>query len=106
MIAIGARISKFRQFTLISVFMVLIFYLVYHTINGERGIIAFLKLSQQVSHATDELELVRADRLHLEHRVNLMRPDSIDLDLLDEQARKILGYSNNKEAIYMIDDGR
>jgi cell division protein FtsB len=89
---------------MITIFMVIIFYLAFHAINGERGIMAFLKLSQSANKLQEELDSARAERLHLEHRVNLMRSESLDADLLDEQVRNTLGYASDEEAIYLLED--
>jgi cell division protein FtsB len=95
---------RLRNFAAISFFVVMIFYLTFHAINGDRGIIAFLKLSQTAVKLQNELDIARAERLHLEHRVNLMRSDSLDIDLLEEQVRKILGVAGGNEAVYFLED--
>jgi cell division protein FtsB len=46
-----------------------------------------------------ELDQVRVERLNLEHKVSLLRPSSLDLDLLDEQSRLTLGYAERDERI-------
>jgi cell division protein FtsB len=61
------------------------------------------KLTHQLDKLQNELDTVRAERLHIEHRVNLMRSDSLDLDLLDEQVRKILGYASPEEGVYFLE---
>jgi cell division protein FtsB len=82
--------------------MMLIFYFLYHAINGERGIISYWALSRQLSKYQAELDAIRSERLHFEHRVNLMRSESLDLDLLEEQSRKILGYAKSSEKIFSL----
>ena len=72
-------------------------------ISGGRGILAFFKLSSQISSAQSELELVRMERLDLEHNANLLKSESLDLDLLEEQAKKILGFAKPQE-IVIIDE--
>ncbi len=81
----------------------LISYFGYHMISGGRGILAYFKLSSQISSFQSELELVRMERLNLEHSANLLKSESLDLDLLEEQAKKILGYAKPQEVV-LIDN--
>jgi cell division protein FtsB len=80
----------------------LFYYLLFHTMSGQRGIMALFELSSKLNHMQNELEVTRDQRLDLEHKVQSMRSDSLDLDLLEEQARKILGLSNPQEIIYLF----
>ena len=50
---------------------------------------------------TEFLTLLEA----LERRVHLMRPSSIDPDMLDEQVRSVLGFAREGELIIYLDDG-
>ena len=87
-----------------TVFLVLLItYFSFHVMSGERGLLAMAQLSNKVKDAREELDLVRAERLKLEHKVKLLSPNSLDLDMLDEQSRKILGYAKPKEKIYSIE---
>jgi cell division protein FtsB len=70
--------------------------------SGQRGIMAFFELSTKLNNMQNELELTRDHRLNLEHKVQSMRSDSLDLDMLEEQARKILGLSSSNEIIYLF----
>lgn len=74
-------------------------YMTYHAFSGERGILALIRLNTENVKLYSELENVKADRIHLEHKVSLMRPDSLDLDLLEEQAKKILGLIGKDEKV-------
>lgn len=102
MINLDIRHYKFRYLSLIFIFLSIFIYLTYHALNGERGIIALVNLSNKFNKLENNLEQVRAQRIYLEHKVNLLRSESLDLDLLDEQARKILGYSKETEAVYFF----
>ncbi len=82
----------------------IICYLGYHMISGGRGMLAFFKLNSQISSFQSELELVRMERIDLEHSANLLKSESLDLDLLEEQAKKILGYAKPQEIVYIDED--
>jgi len=66
--------------------------------------LAYFKLSSQIAALHSELDQVRAERLNLEHKANLLKSDSLDLDLLEEQAKAILGYTKVKELVYIEDE--
>lgn len=84
-------------------FVVVLIYFSYHAISGERGLLALIQLSQKIDQARSELDIVHAERLKYERNVKLMRDDSLDLDLLDEQARRLLGYADKDEKVYNLD---
>ncbi|MFV9875200.1 MAG: septum formation initiator family protein [Rickettsiales endosymbiont of Dermacentor nuttalli] len=92
---------KLYIFAFITTVTILTSYFIYHAINGDRGILAFIKLMHLTNKTNIELENIRAERIALEHKVNLMRSEALDLDLLDEQTRKILGYSDTDEIVYI-----
>ena len=73
-------------------FAVVLSYFLYHSISGDRGLLAMVRLDQELDKAQDELDMLHSDRLKQEHRVRLLRPESLDLDLLDQQARRLIGY--------------
>ena len=65
-------------------------YFAYHVVEGDRGLIAWTRVTQELRLAKENLAAVAAERAALEHRVSHMRPDQIDPDLLDAQARRTL----------------
>lgn len=72
----------------IALLMAMVFlYFVYVTVQGDRGILAMLRLQRNLSAVEGDLASIRAERQALETRVQHMRPGSIDPDLLDEQSR-------------------
>lgn len=74
-------------------------YFVYHVIHGDRGLIAWRSLGQRVAIANVDLRHIRAERNGLEHRVDLLRPESLDPDMLDEWSRRILNFGHRDETI-------
>jgi cell division protein FtsB len=66
-------------------------YFGYHAFQGDRGLIAWWSLRFELAQAKAELAEVRAEKAAIEHRVRLLRPDSLDPDMLEERARIMLG---------------
>jgi cell division protein FtsB len=76
----------------------LVIYFAYHLVQGDRGLIAWLRLTQQIDEAHVTLAEVEAERAPLSHRVSLMR-DRLDPDLLDETARGTLNLVGGGEVV-------
>jgi cell division protein FtsB len=76
-------------------------YFAYHSIQGDRGLIAWVHLSQQIEVANANFEKVARERLALERRTNLLRPDHLDPDMLDERVRSSLGLLAPNEIVIM-----
>ena len=90
-----------KSFLLTLAFIGLISYFCYHMVSGDRGILAFLKLNGQIATLHTEVESIRAERLNLEHKANLLKSNSLDLDLLAERAKDVLGYAKPQEIIFI-----
>jgi cell division protein FtsB len=77
-------------------------YFVWHALNGERGLKASLEYTKQIAELDKERAGLRAERAHWEHRISLIRGDEIDRDLLDEEARRILGRVNAHDVVVLL----
>ena len=78
-------------------------YLGYHVVQGEHGVIAWLKIDQQIEFTGIELKKLSNRHRELENRVRLLRSDSLDPDLLEERARVVLNYALKEDRIVFID---
>jgi cell division protein FtsB len=98
------RSSNSFNFTRKSVFngviLLMLLYFVFHSIYGSRGIIAYFKLQTELENSHIKLEKLRAERLEIENRTKLLRPGSLDKDMLDEKIRNVLGLSKPNEKIF------
>ena len=83
-----------------TVVLLMLLYFVFHSIYGSRGIIAYFKLQSELENSHVKLEKLRAERLGIENRTKLLRPGSLDKDMLDEKIRNVLGLSEPKEKIF------
>ena len=50
-----------------------------------------------------ELESVQAERKRMEAHVALMRPESLDRDMIDERAREALNMADAKDIVIFLD---
>jgi cell division protein FtsB len=83
-----------------SIVFLLLVYFIFHSIYGDKGIIAYFKLNQKLVKSNEELEDLRAERVEIEHKGKLLRLESLDKDMLDEHARNNLGIASPNEQIF------
>lgn len=76
-------------------------YFLYHTIEGERGWVAQVKLQNETFLKREKLSRLRQERQALERKVKMMRPEKVDPDLLEEEARRSLNYSKPNEIVIL-----
>ena len=82
----------------------MVFYLSYHALHGERGLYALVRERNERAQLTTELAQAKAERERMELRVSHLRDGSLDLDLLDEQMRRMLGVMKPGEIVVMEGD--
>jgi cell division protein FtsB len=80
-------------------------YFAYHAVQGDRGLIAWWSLRYELEKADYELAQVTVQKQALEHRVSLLRPASLDRDMLEERARLMLGSINPDDLIVPLAPG-
>ncbi|MBM3506280.1 MAG: septum formation initiator family protein [Alphaproteobacteria bacterium] len=76
-------------------------YFGYHAVQGDRGIEEWFRLCGQLEALQKRQVLNRTRIAALEHRVNLLREEALDRDLLDERARAVLGLARPDEIIIL-----
>lgn len=81
----------------------LVLYFGYFAIYGNHGLVNWIRLQHEIALQQGELDRIRSERAALEHRVRLLRPESVDPDLLEEQARARLGLSEPGEVVILKD---
>jgi cell division protein FtsB len=76
-------------------------YFVYHLIEGDHGLLAWVRLTREIREQNAKLEEVRAHRAALDLKVSGLKPEHIDPDLLDEQVRATLNLVAPNEIVIM-----
>ena len=77
-------------------------YFAYHAVQGDRGIKAYLELKQDAEHLRQDVAHLSDKRFVLENRVARLRPDGLDLDLLEERAREQFNLVQPDEAVILL----
>jgi cell division protein FtsB len=65
-------------------------YLVRDAWHGQRGLKTKAEYAGQMQALGEQLKALQSERQSWERRVALMRPEAVDRDLLDEEARMLL----------------
>ena len=81
------------------VLIALMFYLTFAALQGEHGLFSLIRTEAQETKLRNELTTLQADRATISNKVTRLSTDHLDLDLLDEQARKVLGLGRTDEII-------
>lgn len=79
-------------------------YFIYHAVQGDRGIMAWFRVNQQLEQARQELAATTEERAALEQRVALLSNSSLDLDMLEERARVMLNFSYPDDVVVFQPD--
>jgi cell division protein FtsB len=74
-------------------------YFSYHLVEGNRGLFAYLKLQHEIQKAEGEYHITLQERRRLEKRVRLLSQENLDLDMLEERARAVLGLAHPDELV-------
>ncbi len=76
-------------------------YFLFHAQHGARGLEARGELKDALAIQEAELAGLTAERKLWEQRLTLVRDESVDRDLLEEQARSTLGRIHKNDVILM-----
>ena len=77
-------------------------YFTYHTVQGDRGLLAYGRLNQEVSRAKNTLDSLQRERAKLERRTDLLRGDSLDLDMLEERVRQTFDLVHTDDLVVFL----
>jgi cell division protein FtsB len=81
--------------------MALVGYFSYFAVFGNHGLLRWSRLQAAVEAKQAELDRLQDERQSLYRRVSLLRPESVDDDMLEEQARSRLGLTEADEVVIL-----
>lgn len=79
-------------------------YFVWHAANGQRGLKTGLEYEKQIADLQGELDKLGSERARWGRRIALVRGEVLDRDILDEEARVILGRAHKYDVIILDSD--
>ncbi len=74
-------------------------YFVWHAVNGERGTRAKVEYLAQMEVLQAERAALIKEKTGIERRVAMLRGQIVDLELLDEEARRVLGRVHRNDVV-------
>jgi cell division protein FtsB len=77
-------------------------YFVWHSVNGERGLKTNDEYEHKISVLRDELAGLKSEHGLWHQRITLLSGRAIDRDLLDEEARALLGRVNRNDLVVFL----
>ncbi|GLS18783.1 hypothetical protein GCM10007874_18000 [Labrys miyagiensis] len=77
-------------------------YFSYQAFNGDHGIQAQHQFDKQRQDLTNELAQLRDEHQALERRVNLLKAQTIDPDMLEEKSRELLGLVDPNDIVVLL----
>ena len=79
-------------------------YLVYFLVYGQRGLLQYFYLSKQNQEYNETLAQLSSENQYMSNRIEKLQPNTLDLDFLDEQVRKKLGFIDKNEIVIILDE--
>ena len=86
-----------QRLTVPAIAVGLVAYFAFHALNGELGLVGKARIEHRYAELEKELAVVRGEREELLRRVMLLRPESLDPDMIDERARASLNLVHPQE---------
>tara|TARA_B100000214_G_scaffold238294_1_gene174328 strand:+ start:1454 stop:1783 length:330 start_codon:yes stop_codon:yes gene_type:complete len=81
-------------------------YFIYHSVEGDRGLLALNNVNARISEAEKKLAELVVEKRELEGKVIRLMPSSLDPDFLDERGRKILNFGHENDIVIFIEKQR
>jgi|SRR5690606_15027760 len=80
-----------------------ILYLGAHAVTGHQGLLAYIDLQAEERALERRVDALEQEQATLEARAARLRPESLDLDYLDERARITLAAGDPDEIVFALD---
>lgn len=74
-------------------------YFTFAAIQGDFGVVRRVQITAQKNELTAERDKLAAEVAHMENLTRRLSDDYLDIDLLDERVRNVLGYVRSDEIV-------
>ena len=78
-------------------------YLGANAVTGQQGLVAYVELQVRERALEQNLAELRAEEAQLRERAGRLKPESLDLDYLDERARVLVAAGDPDEVVFALD---
>ncbi|WP_421850187.1 FtsB family cell division protein [Oricola sp.] len=76
-------------------------YFAHHATSGSFGLEAQSNYAERIVTLQSELALLQSESAKLKRRTKMLRDGSLDRDMIDEQARRLLGMTRQNEIVIL-----
>jgi len=91
----------FYSLVLVSIAGMATSFFFWHAVHGQRGLKAGEEYEQKLTQLKFERDLLKLQRLQLEHRLALIKGEKVDADILEDEVRKTLGRAHKNEVVVL-----
>ena len=77
-------------------------YFVWNAVNGGRGLKTKDEYEHKIAELRGELEGLKSEHALRKHKIALLSGSAVDRDLLDEEARALLGRVNRNDLVVFL----
>jgi len=95
------RRSPFRHVILPIFAIGVLSYFSHHALTGSFGLASNQEYESRISALEAELAMLESQRAKLEKRTAMLRDGSLERDMIDEQARRLLGITRENEIVIL-----
>jgi cell division protein FtsB len=85
--------------TLAGLFLATAAYFTFAAVQGDYGVVKRVQISAEKQELTAERDRLKAEAARMENLTRRLSDDYLDLDLLDERTRNVLGYVRSDELV-------
>ena len=97
-------LKKIKPSWQLVVLIVFYAYLAFHTLGGSLGVLKWADYSDRSATLDAEITRLKTKREALELRASQLRSSNLDLDRLDEEARRTLNISGTNDIVIWLDE--
>jgi hypothetical protein len=90
------------SFVLVSIAGLATSFFFWHAVHGQRGLKAGEEYEQRLTQLKFERDLLKLQRLQIEHRLALIKGEKVDADILEDEVRKTLGRIHKNEVVVLM----
>ena len=96
--------NKFYLFFSFLFAFFLFIYLLYFLINGQRGLIKYFQLKNQNFNFSEKVINLSEENSYYIDRIARLKPNTLDLDFVEEKLRENTGFTKKNEVIVLFDN--
>lgn len=93
-----------RTFIVTLILSIVLCYLAFNALSGDQGLARWTALQKQEKELILVLEGIQQEKSQVEARIQRLSPESLDLDYVEELARRKLAYARKDEIILSLEE--